>query len=47
MGEVPAGMHGAPGDQRQAVSLRSHLKIRPVVGRPDRVVVTSGEKSVC
>jgi hypothetical protein len=40
-------MYEIPGDWRRVVSLRPHLKIRPVVGRLDRVVVASGEKSVC
>jgi hypothetical protein len=29
------------------VSLRLHLPTRPVVGRLEKVVVASGEKSVC
>jgi hypothetical protein len=40
-------MYEVPGDWRWAVSLRPYLKIRPVVGRLERVVVASGEKSVC
>jgi hypothetical protein len=40
-------MYETPKDWRQAVSLRPHLKIRPLVGRPERVVVAFGEKSVC
>jgi hypothetical protein len=47
MREVLAGMYEVPGDWRQVTSLRSHLKIWPVVGRPEGVVVASGEKSVC
>jgi hypothetical protein len=42
--EGPAGMYEIPGDWRRAFSLRPHLKIRPVVGRSETVVVASGEK---
>jgi hypothetical protein len=38
-------MYEIPRDWRQAVSPRLHLKIRPVFGRPDRVVVASGGRS--
>jgi hypothetical protein len=45
--ESLAGMYEIPGDWRWAVSFRPHLKIRPAVDRSERVVVSSGEKSVC
>jgi hypothetical protein len=36
-----------PQEHRQMVLPKLHLQIRPVVGRPEKVVVASGEKSVC
>jgi hypothetical protein len=47
MREVLAGMNGLPRYQREAASLKSHLKIWPVAGSQEGVVVTPGEKSVC
>jgi hypothetical protein len=38
-------MYEIPRDWRQAASLRPHLKIRPVVGRPEKVAVASSESS--
>jgi hypothetical protein len=32
---------------RQMVSVRLHLQTRPIVGRLEKVVVTSDGKSVC
>jgi hypothetical protein len=47
IGEGPAGMYEISQDWRQVASLRPHLKIRPIVGRLERVVVASSKKSVC
>jgi hypothetical protein len=36
-----------PGAEADSFFPRLHLQIRPVVGRPEKVVVASGGKSVC
>jgi hypothetical protein len=47
IGEGLAAIYEISRDWRWVASLWPHLKIRPVVSRPERVVVASGGRSVC